>query len=420
MLYKVPDEWTEESFLNLPDEDDRYEYKSGMLIDQAIADPKLEERLAEKLGKELGGLVNSFGGTLFLGAKDKSKEIDGCPAIFKGRETVKDWLEKKIPEWFDFRLYSFRINTVKLSDDTQDGIGVDRSLLHIDLWDSGHLPHQLKYDRHYYYRENSSSVVAPHYFLSFVANSRLPAMSEKVKLWCTQFLNPAIEFLKETEMSLRYTTFRPRHRKLANGASGTEIDLFDFGKWGEFAGGTVLAAKQFFYVYPDTKKRCESLWANGLELERKAKLLVDAVHGSPHLKSFCRNELQRLNKGVRDFELPDDSDDVMRLFGQALGFGINQLTDEQTAEETHHSMSRMIAWNLLELAISGWPWGQDSPFWELAQRAAPALNTDLPVREAKGAVESEMKRCSEECGELLGFLDVQRDEITATYATTYF
>ncbi len=420
MLYKVPDEWTEEMFLNLPDEDDRYEYKSGMLFDHAIGDQKLEDKLAEKLGKEIGALVNSFGGTLFIGVRDKSKEIDGCPVIFKGRESVKDWLEKKIPEWFDFRLYSFRINTVRLSEETQDRIGADRSLLHVDLWDSGHLPHQLKYDRHYYYRENSSSVFAPHYFLSFVANSRLPAMSEKVKLWCTQFLNPAIEFLKETEMGLRHRTFFPRHRNLPNGATGTDIDLFDFSKWGEFAGGSVLAAKQFFYVYPDTRKRCESLFGIGLALERSMKGLVDAVHASPYLTAFCGPELKRLNDGVRGFELPETDGEIMRLLGQKLKFGINHLTGEETAVETRTSMSRMVAWNLLEFLVTGRPWGHDAGFWELAQRAAPVLNTDLAVREAKAGVKAEMETCENDCAELLRFLDVQRDEITATYATTYF
>src|SRR5690349_19584672 len=114
MLYKYPDEWTEERLRNLPDEDDRYEYKSGLKVDELIRKQISEREFVNDLSKEIGALVNSFGGTLFLGVRDGTREIDGCPIILKGRETLKAWLEKSIPEWFDFRLYSFRVNSVSL------------------------------------------------------------------------------------------------------------------------------------------------------------------------------------------------------------------------------------------------------------------------------------------------------------------
>ncbi len=171
MAYKHPDKWTEDLFLSLPAEDNRYEWKLGKV--ESLRD---QNELRNKLGKELGAFANSFGGTLFVGISD-DRDIVGVDTIFAGRQSFKEWLENVIPSLTEMRLQAFRVTPVELTRKTQEKIGEEKIVLAIDVQDSDLAPHQTAKDHKYYYRVSSKSEPAPHHYLAFLWGRTNPNMA---------------------------------------------------------------------------------------------------------------------------------------------------------------------------------------------------------------------------------------------------
>jgi tRNA U38,U39,U40 pseudouridine synthase TruA len=194
MSYNPPDKWTEEIFLTLPDEDDRYEWKLGKL------DTKEDQsKFLNKLAEELGALANSFGGTLFIGVSDE-KEIIGSHKIIKGKESTKAWLESKIPVLFELRLQHFRVSEMELTKETQEAIGEDKVVIAITVFDSELSPHQCIHNKKYFYRVSSQSVPAPHHYLSFLWSRTNANMSKVAEWWFKDFFNKVIDMFEETKL----------------------------------------------------------------------------------------------------------------------------------------------------------------------------------------------------------------------------
>ena len=185
-LYNPPEQWTEEKISEISDEDNRYEFKRGLILN------KPQTEFEEDIAKEICALANSFGGTLFLGVIDKTKEIDGVPKIKKGRQSTKAWIEDIIPKLLEFRLPNFRVLEVLLSEETTSKIGSEKTVISIDIYDSDLAPHRSLKDDKYYYRQGSQSVLAPHHYLAFLWGRTSPNMSNVVNSWNKLYLNELI------------------------------------------------------------------------------------------------------------------------------------------------------------------------------------------------------------------------------------
>src|SRR5688572_19356466 len=129
MLYTPPDQWTEELLISLSGEDDRFEFKSGgILLDEKNRQPKADAVLCKELAIEICAFANSFGGTLFLGIRN-TKKIDGVQKFYKGNQSnpIKEWLDKKIASFLEFRLPNYRVTeVVDLSEETEQLLGEDK------------------------------------------------------------------------------------------------------------------------------------------------------------------------------------------------------------------------------------------------------------------------------------------------------
>ena len=202
MSYNPPDKWTEEIFLTLPDEDDRYEWKLGSIFSQ-----KDENKFRNKIAEELGALANSFGGTLFVGVTD-DKEIVGVPEIWKGRQTTKEWLENVIPTLFELRLQHFRVSKMELMKETQKKIGEDKVVITVNVFDSELAPHQCIYNKKYFYRVSSKSEPAPHHYLSFLWGRINTNMPQVAKWWFENFLNEVIYLVEQIKKSFNEDNFK--------------------------------------------------------------------------------------------------------------------------------------------------------------------------------------------------------------------
>lgn len=245
MRYEPPQQWTEKLFDSLPDEDDRYEYKSGLLF------AKNEDAIKNELAKEICAFANSFGGTLFLGIEDKTKKVDGVRILFKGKQSSKEWLENIIPPLLEFRLQDFRVSEVMgLFSTTRTKIGNDKTLIAIDVFDSDLAPHQSTRDKKYYYRQSSKSEPAPHHYLAYLWGRSNQHSGEVVRTWCTHFLNPLIDFLQQTNRlfeeinSNSEVILSPHYIAL----SAYEPIFFEWNRWNNLC--THLSAKQFQRIFP--------------------------------------------------------------------------------------------------------------------------------------------------------------------------
>src|SRR5687767_5236492 len=147
-LYTPPEKWTEEFLQNISDEDNRFEFKSGQPWTSNL--PEFEKKLA----KEVCALANSFGGTLFIGVEDDTKEIVGVPRLYNSRLGSRAWIESLVPNWLEFRLPNFRVLEVDLTANTKSRINAnneDKTVISIDAYDSDLAPHRSLKDKVYYY-----------------------------------------------------------------------------------------------------------------------------------------------------------------------------------------------------------------------------------------------------------------------------
>jgi len=417
-LYKFEDIWTEELLLNLPqNEDNRYEYKAGKLIDDFKSGDKKQDDLEATLSKEIAALANSFGGTLFLGVRDQKKEFDGCDKIIKGNESTLAWLERKIPEWFEFRLYSFRVNYVVLSDETKKKLGPNREIIHVDVWDSGLLPHQVKKSGIYYYRENSTSRPAPHYYLSFLWTSRTNTMSEKVSRWCLEFLNPCIEELTKFQTFLSHRLYKAELRSVY----GADILTYDFElSPARYLLNSVsrsnLVAKQFFYTFPRIQEKFNDLLAFALDFERDFNSLREKVALSEVLEIAATDAYDRRNHP--NSLNPPGMNRMLIEFAGDFGSPLAQLPEGIASEQIVGIGTRLITLKLLE--IESTPHAGGDQMWNKCSELAKKLDDDIEITAQVSTVAKKMKELGEKIKSLAESLDRERDELSSTFNATYF
>jgi Putative DNA-binding domain len=163
--------WTEADLDNLPSEEpDVFDRKSGRLLEN-------EANFLNVVAKVLSAFANSGGGALILGVQDDGIP-DGVPS-YKGKTSMKDWIEQKVPNLLDYPLSDLRVHTVAKSSPSR--IPADREVIVIDVSDSAAAPHQSTRDHIYYHRVGGRSEPARHFYLELL-RQRLTNPSLSFKL----------------------------------------------------------------------------------------------------------------------------------------------------------------------------------------------------------------------------------------------
>ena len=148
-----------------PEENDRWEFKSALkLVDQ--------NRFSSELGKQVSAFANSGGGNLVIGINDKTRDVEPCERIIKGRQSTKDWLSTKVESSVDYPIRHFRVHEIPCAIDQTKSIYV------VEVDDSPAAPHQAKEDRVYYYRTDGHSKPAPHFHVELLCNRVTKAVLE--------------------------------------------------------------------------------------------------------------------------------------------------------------------------------------------------------------------------------------------------
>lgn len=153
--------WTIEDVQSLPPgEDDRFDRK---------AFPENLGDLPSLLSKHVSAFANSGGGHLILGVGDKG-DLTGCPVRAKGRQGIKEYVERVVAEAVDPPVRGFRVHQIDLPGEPE--LDPERCLLVIDIEDSDAAPHQCRSPINYYYRVGSESKPAPHFQLELLRGRR--------------------------------------------------------------------------------------------------------------------------------------------------------------------------------------------------------------------------------------------------------
>jgi len=352
MLYEPPKQWTETAILKLSGEDDRYEFKSGrILFDETTNEAKTDNKLSNELSREICAFANSFGGTLFLGIKN-NKKIDGVSKYYKGKQSnpIKEWLEKKIGQFLEFRLPNFRVAEVTgLSKETKLLLGEDKVIIAIDIFESDLAPHQCKFDHRYYFRQSSNSNPAPHHYLAYLWSRTNTDMSKMVGSWFHHYLNDLIFTLQQTANEFDTREFNSVDIPIKNSqVSIRNFEFFNLDRWNALNSG--LTAKHFLRTYPAldskiAKYKCliidffgaflnlEKLVSQAPEFERRIRVLLDEVINR-----------EKITEDVEDKTL----DDVLRLFA-GLVFDRTLTGISNNPLELKNQLIRATAYNLLDL-----------------------------------------------------------------------
>jgi hypothetical protein len=191
MAIQKKEKWTEEEVAALPaGEQDYFERKSGAVL----SSPNFDDVLA----KALCAIANLRGGYLILGVADDGT-IDGVPAIRKGRQSTKDWLEQIITYSLNYPLQDFRVHEVVPS--TPSAIPAGQVVIVIDVGDSALAPHQTAKSKTYFYRAGGRSEPAPHFYLDTLWGRQSFPSAKVARTWLDRVIRPALSALaNEREM----------------------------------------------------------------------------------------------------------------------------------------------------------------------------------------------------------------------------
>ena len=344
-LYNPPEQWTEEKISEISDEDNRYEFKRGLILN------KPQTEFEEDIAKEICALANSFGGTLFLGVIDKTKEIDGVPKIKKGRQSTKAWIEDIIPKLLEFRLPNFRVLEVLLSEETTSKIGSEKTVISIDIYDSDLAPHRSLKDDKYYYRQGSQSVLAPHHYLAFLWGRTSPNMSNVVNSWNKLYLNESINLLETTAKHFEQNKFDTDNETFKDASLNIKkIIFFESEEWNNL--NSSLTAKQFLRTFPDIDshiKEFNTLIENFFINFTKLKELIES---SPEFETSIRRAYDEamFKEGFREpNQFTNKSlEEIIKLYaGQVFDRQMPGLSNYP--DEVKKIFIRMTAYNLLNL-----------------------------------------------------------------------
>lgn len=356
MIYEPPKRWTEKELLGLSGEDDRYEFKSGRILnDEKTQQPKSENILCNELAVEICAFANSFGGTLFLGIKN-NKKVDGISKFYKGKNSnpFKEWLDKKIAHFLEFRLPNYRVTEVEdLSNETSDLLGEDKVIIAVDIFDSDLAPHQCKFDNKYYYRQSSNSNPAPHHYLAYLWSRTNSNMSSVVNSWFQLYLNGFIELLEKTANYFERRNFNAIDFPFGNPTIHIRrIIFFELENWKIF--NSTLTAKQFLRTYPDFNSKrmeftelVESFFYHFSELE---KLVETSPEFEQTVRQLVINFMQR--ERIPDIEQYKNKpfEEILRHFGANFFEGQVRGISEYP-KELKDVLIRMTAYNLLNLDL---------------------------------------------------------------------
>lgn len=302
-------------------EDNRYEFKEW---DEEWKN--LKDDLEKLIAKEICALANSFGGTLFLGVQDKTKEILGIPKFGKGRADSRSWIERLIPNLLEFRLPDFRVLEVDLSPETKSKIGSDKTVLSIDVYDSDLAPHRSKKDDTYYFRQNSQSDPAPHHYLAYLWGRSSPNMSYVVNKWFRDYLNILINTIERSADSFGRNSFNSQDAQ-TEGFYVRRIVFFHLPTWLNLNAN--LTAKQFLRTFPDIKRKLGTFEVLVAEFFEGVQKLEDAIMDSEELS--------------REFE----NFQTTAFFKEEFGEADTSDALEKMAHELHNSPRREEFENLL-------------------------------------------------------------------------
>jgi hypothetical protein len=400
--------WTEEKINFISGEDDRYEYKSGLLLDKKV------EEIEEILAKEICAFANSFGGTLFLGIKDKTYEFDGVIKTYK-RNTI-DWLERKIPNLLSFRLPYFRISEVHLSKATESRIGDNKTVISIDIFDSVLAPHQVslgtnsRSDKVYYYRENSSSIRAPHSYMAYLWSRSNQNMSKVVRQWFIHYLNPLISTIEKFAFKTSNSYLPP--------IENHKICIFNYREWNEL--NSELAAQQFLRTFPIIKERIDSILLKVEEIDSRNEyirnLIIKSTAFFDLLKTICSNYY--LKTGEEKYKPQrKNRNELLSTIRDIKGFSYStpQLGNSLEAFKlifTHHLTFVLLEYRSQYGELGGlMKWCKD----EIAGNFFDE-KVDYTIKFQK----KELKALSQELLLLHQYLDDFRYELAVKHNTTYF
>ncbi len=326
------EQWNEDRIKNLPAEDDRFEFKENINLDS--------------IAKAVCAFANSFGGTLFLGVKDKTHEIIGIPKKFPigSRSNTVEWLEREIPALLSFRFGSFRVRSVKLGQKTQSIIEKDKFIVSVDVFDSETAPYQValkgKYEHRYFYRENSSSVLAPHSHLAYLWLRNSNDKTRVIQFLITNFLTPLIEFVETLDKE--FTELRFYH--INYNSNGDDYINLNLNSWIMLESKlNTLAAEQFLRQEDSVKlgSSARKLSALVKDFELLVKICSETAF------SETRVDIRELNAAVKR-KWEGDLEEFSKIASRILTYVIFDLKSSWNVPNAEGSVTEYFKKNILK------------------------------------------------------------------------
>jgi Schlafen, AlbA_2 len=398
--YKVPEEqWTEKMVKDLPSEDDRFEFKENIDI--------------EKITKEICAFANSFGGTLFLGVKDKNSGITGVDSL-KGNKPTTLWLEQIIPTKLEFRFGSFRVREVKLASSTQKKIGLDKAVISIDVFDSELTPYQVVQTRIYYRRENSSSKEAPHSYLAYLWSRNSSDKTQVVQYWITDFLTPLISFTQRVSYEVQNLKFWGNY-KTPGDTSFYILEFINLENWSELLGK--LSANQFLRTYSKLKLQI-------IEFSRALKTFDDFINNTIEnildnecIKEAIREKFKVYLSNQNPSPPYDNSKSPIQMLSTLVGVQeLNALSNNQIALEYYTSHFLVYTLFDFELKFSTW---KDESFKNFCAHITDSLSKYKEFIDKKNKLKELQENIISTSKVLLDEADTLREELCLRHNTTY-
>ena len=400
--YKVPEEqWTEEMVKDLPSEDDRFEFKETVDI--------------EKITKEICAFANSFGGTLFLGVEDKNAGIKGVDKI-KGNKPITLWLEQIIPTKLEFRFGSFRVRDVKLTSSTQKKIGLDKTVISVDVFDSELTPYQVVQTRMYYRRENSSSKEAPHSYLAYLWNRNSSNKTQVVQHWVTDFLSPLIFLTQSIKREFQHLEFWGEFMTPSGSDSFYVLRIIYWEKWEELTEG--LSANQFLRNYKKLKTQIEELSQTLKALDNFVNSLIENILEDEMVKEVIRERFKLYLSNQNPPPPYDESKHPLQMLSVLVG--IQELSSLST-NQVHliYYTSRYLIYSLFTFKLKFATWKDESFYMNFCAEIANRLNENEEFINLKKEFGVLRENVIDRANSLFEESDILREELCLRHNTIY-
>ncbi len=399
--YQVPEaQWTEKMVKNLPSEDDRFEFKEIIDID--------------KIAQEICAFANSFGGTLFLGIEDKNGQIKGIDKK-KGNKPITLWLEQKIPVLLEFRFGSFRVREVNLTPSTQKKIGSDKTVVSIDVFDSDLTPYQVVQTRKYYRRENSSSIAAPHSFLSYLWSRNSSEKTNVVQYWITDFLTPLIHFTQNVSFQIKNLEF---FGEFKNPGGSESFYILQFTNLEEFNKiNNKLSANQFLRTYKNLEPKIKDLSESLQAFEDFIYDFIENILENENLQNVIREKYKTYISNQNPPWTYDQSEHPFKMLSNLLAIqDITSLSNNETYLKFY--TSRFMVYDFFEFHLKFSTW-KDEAFKNFCSDILEELIDCEYFIERKSMMEQIKNEIILKASSLFEDADTLREELCLRHNTTY-